>query len=74
VKDQTKADKQLTEELEALRRQSANLKMAETRLKHLRKPNSDSQYRRTTFDSINDAVAFIDTQGMIITKVAVCAE
>ncbi len=71
MKDQTKTKKQLIEELEELRRQSSNLKMVKTRLKHLRKPASDSQYRQTIFDSINNAVCSFDTQGMVIRKVTV---
>ena len=42
-------------------------------MKHVRKLNLDSRCRRTTFGSINNAAALIDTHGMIIPKLAVCA-
>src|SRR4030042_5301746 len=66
MKDQTKTKKQLIEELEGLRKQTSELKKAETKLKQLKKPSTDSQYWQTIFDSINDAVSFIDTEGKII--------
>jgi PAS domain S-box-containing protein len=66
MRDQTKTKKQLIEELEALRKHVAEIKKAETKLKQSNKPPSDSQHWQTVFDSINDAVSFIDAQGKII--------
>ncbi len=66
MKDQTKTKKQLIEELEALRSQATELNKSETKFKQSKKPPSDSQRWQTIFDSINDALSFIDAQGKII--------